>query len=226
MRRYITEMNSRTLAKVLSGCLLAAVWTAPVSLAFALAAANPPAPAAAPAPAVSDDNPYAVIVERNVFHLNPPPPPPEVAKPKVDLPVVKITGFVNIAHKTKALFTSLPKDKKDGPYYYTLKEGEKVGEGGHSLELVKIHSGESAVDILNDGVEVTLTAKEDSYKPPPGQAQGGQNGTPPPLPVGQQAAEGVPLPQRRIFRDRNTPAGEGAFQFGRHTEQPPPPAPQ
>jgi hypothetical protein len=114
-------------------------------------------------------NPYGVIVERNVFHLNPPPPPPEPAKPKLELPVVKITGFVNIAHTTKGLFVSQPKDKK-APYYYSLTEGEEVGDGDHTLKLVKIYPGQKTVDIINDGVAVTLNTKDDSYVGSPGAA--------------------------------------------------------
>ena len=99
-------------------------------------------------------------MERNIFHLNP-PPPPEPEKPKVEVPVVKISGFVNIGHKKTVLFVSQPKDKKDGPIYYSLTEGEKSADG--KLELLKIHSAEESVDVINDGVTQTaLTAKDDT----------------------------------------------------------------
>jgi hypothetical protein len=107
-------------------------------------------------------NPYSVIIERNIFHLTAPPPPPEPEKPKVELPVVKITGFVNIGSQQKVLFLSEPKDKKEGPFYYSLAEGGNGVDGSHKLELVKIHPSQDGVDVINDGVAVTLTVKDDT----------------------------------------------------------------
>jgi hypothetical protein len=115
-------------------------------------------------PANTDDssNPYSVIVDRNIFHLNPPPPPPEPEKPKVELPVIKITGFVSIGAQNRVLFSGTSKEKKETSYY-SLTEGEKSSDG--KLELVKIHPGKDAVEVLNDGVLVTLTLKDNSAQP-------------------------------------------------------------
>ena len=157
-------MNSRLPVKGWLGCLLFLIGTAWGTMPAALRAAVPPGPtpAADMAKENADDasNPYSVIVERNIFHLNPPPPPPEPEKPKVELPVVKITGFVNIGDKSKVLFLSQPKDKKEGPFYYSLAEGEKSDDG--KFELVKIHPSQDEVDVINAGVPVTLTVKDDS----------------------------------------------------------------
>lgn len=103
-------------------------------------------------------NPYAIISERNVFHLNPPPPPaPPPEAPKADLPVIKITGIVKIGDQLRALFVSEPKDKKDTPTFYNLAEGEKQG----ILEVVKIDQMGEKVDVINSGTKATLTMKED-----------------------------------------------------------------
>ena len=142
-------------------------------------------------------NPYSVIVERNIFHLNPPPPPPEPEKPKLELPVVKITGFVNNGGLTKVFFLAQPKDKKEGSSYYALVEGEKSGD--HKLEFVKIHPAQDAVDVINDGVAVTLTVKDDTLgatgAPAPAAGEHGAGA------LGQGRAPGGPgmgMPGRQI----------------------------
>src|SRR5208337_401721 len=113
--------------------------------------------------ALSQDasNPYSIISERNVFHLNPPPPPPEPEKPKLDLPVIKLSGFFKVGHKTRALFSSAPGKKEDGWTYYNLAEGEKDGV----LEVLKIEESDGKVEILNSGTRATLSLKEDSLPP-------------------------------------------------------------
>ncbi len=130
--------------------------------------------------ALSDEgsNPYAVISERNVFHLNPIPPPPEPEKPKLDLPKIKLSGFFKVGSQTRALFSSEPKKKDEGPVYYNLAEGEKEG----ILEVVKIDAENGKVDVINTGTPVTLTLKDDSLAASPAaagekpQANGGPPG--------------------------------------------------
>jgi len=160
------------------------------------------------APAADDNsNPYAIIAERNIFHLNPIPPPPEPEKPKLDLPVIKITGIIKIGNQTKAMFMSQPKDKKEENAYYTLAEGEKGSHGKDELELVKIHPSEDGVDVLNDGVPVTLSMKDDVLQPTaavsPG--PGGRTGAEPP----PQPGQGFPMPGRQMFRPPGMPGGPG-----------------
>ena len=106
-------------------------------------------------------NPYAFISQRNIFHLNPLPPPPPAEVPKPDLPVIKLSGFFKVGSVTRALFFSVPKDKKERPTYYSLCEGQ--GQG--ILKVLKINAAAGAVQILNSGAAATLTLKDDSLKP-------------------------------------------------------------
>jgi hypothetical protein len=137
-------MNFKAVSWVLGCFLLAQGWPAMADDAAAAAA-----------------NPYAVISERNVFHLNPPPPPPAPEEPpKADLPDIKLSGFLKIGKTTHALFSSFPKDKKDLPTYYDLVDGEKQG----ILEVVKIHEDKGEVEIINSGTAATLSLKDDSLE--------------------------------------------------------------
>jgi hypothetical protein len=72
--------------------------------------------------------------------------------------VIKLSGFLKIGTQTRALFSSLPKDKKDGPTYYNLADGEKDG----ILEVVRIHEDKGQVEIINSGTPATLSLKDDS----------------------------------------------------------------
>jgi hypothetical protein len=109
---------------------------------------------------VDETNPYTVISERNVFHLNPIPPPPALEPPKVELPDIKLSGFVKIGKSTHALFACISKDKKKDPIYYDLSEGQKDG----IVEVLKIREEKGEVDILNSGTPTTLTLKSDSLE--------------------------------------------------------------
>jgi hypothetical protein len=198
-------MNSSLLVKGRLGCLLFLIGTAtgtmPAALRAGIPPGMPPAPQTTKENADDASNPYSVIVERNIFHLNPPPPPPEADKPKIELPVVKITGFVNIGDTSKVLFLSQPKDKREGPFYYSLAEGEKSADG--KFELVKIHPLQDEVDVINAGVPVTLTVKDDSLgsSPAPAASPVAKEGPPPGKP-------GNGMPGRSMFPPgRSSPPG-------------------
>ncbi|MGD0812153.1 MAG: hypothetical protein ABSA83_00990 [Verrucomicrobiota bacterium] len=153
-------MNLRALVKGKWGCFLFLMGTALGAMQGGLhgAVSQSMTPVAA-----ADDasNPYSVIVEKNIFHLTTPPPPPsDTDKAKEELPVVKITGFVNIGNTSRVLFLSQPKDKKEGPFYYSLAEGEKSSDG--KFELVKISPAQDEVDVINAGVAMKLTVKDNS----------------------------------------------------------------
>jgi hypothetical protein len=168
-------MNSRLIG------WLVLVGTASAMTPAALHAALPPdtAPPAQAQNADDTGNPYSVIVERNIFRLNPPPPPPGPDLPKVELPVVKITGFLNVGRVNRVMFVSQVKGQKD-PNYYSLAENEKSSDG--KLELVKIHDSKDAVDVINDGTPVTLTVEKDGNAP---------TTTPPPAPAAPNGPPGA-----------------------------------
>jgi hypothetical protein len=148
MSEYIEKVNSRTVMGTLGCVLLVARMAAGVALA-------------SPTDGVAGANPYSVISERNVFHLMPIPPPAPPEKPKVDLPVVKLSGFVTVAQHTRALFSMTSKEKKE-MQYFNLAEGEKQD----ILEVVKIRADQGEVDIVNSGTPVTLTLRDDTLQPP------------------------------------------------------------
>jgi hypothetical protein len=186
-------MNCRAAARLL-GCLLL------------LARGGPRATAQAD----EDANPYSVISERNVFHLNPIPPPPAEEPKKEDLPEIKLSGFLKIGKSTHALFSSRPKDKKDGPIYYDLVDGEKEG----ILEVVKIHEDRGEVDILNSGTPGTLSLKNDTIKEAAPEKGAQANSLSPPRPGSQFPGGFDHLPARSAYRSpvegQNRGGGSGA----------------
>ena len=104
---------------------------------------------------VQDSNPYSVISDRNIFHLNPPPPPPAAEEPKpVDLPKVALTGFVGKGALMKVLLAIPPgKDSKESITYLTLAPGDR----DHDVQLVRIHLEKEEVEIINSGTAQTLS---------------------------------------------------------------------
>lgn len=110
--------------------------------------------------AVGDANPYAVVWERNIFHLNPEPPPPAAPTPKPpELPKVMLTGFVGKGHTMKILLAVVPKDPKEATAYLCLEPGQKE----HNVELVNIHAQKQEVEIINSGTPETLSVESNSY---------------------------------------------------------------
>jgi hypothetical protein len=109
------------------------------------------------------ENPYQVIVERNVFALNPEPQPAPVEPPKPDLPDIKLSGFVEVGGSVRALFASMPKNPKEQPLYYNLAQGETDG----ILQVVKIDFNHQEADIINSGTPMRLTMKQDGFKETP-----------------------------------------------------------
>lgn len=116
---------------------------------------------AKPGSAVTNtSNPFAAIAERNVFGLRPAPDIKlQQAPPKAPIDI-KISGFVKHAKEpTRVLLASVPKDPKQRMKFYNLGVGET--EGG--VELVKIHPGQDAVDVVIDGIPEELTVKSNSF---------------------------------------------------------------
>ncbi len=117
-----------------------------------------------------NSNPYAIIIDRNVFRLNPPPPPPSSADKKpVDLPKVYLNGIIKIGDDVRVLFSIPPKDAKGQTSYFKLAPGER----DDVLELVKIHPDQQEVDVLVSGTAMTLSMLSNSLASAGGKAAGG-----------------------------------------------------
>ncbi len=143
-------MSSRWTWACALGC------AAVTGLASALAAADGDLAETSPA----DANPYSVISDRNIFHLNPPPPPPSAddAKPP-ELSKVMLTGIMK-KHDSLEVFLAIPpKDNKETTLYLSLAPGEKQ----HDVELVRVRYDKGEVDIVNGGTAETLSVKSNSY---------------------------------------------------------------
>lgn len=111
-----------------------------------------------------NSNPYAIIVDRNVFRLVPPPPPPEAPKPPIDVPTVNLSGFRKTAKDIWVYLAMKPKDPKESWIYFSMREGEKAGKEPNTLELVKIHADAEIVDIVNSGQPMSLSLKSNSFQ--------------------------------------------------------------
>jgi hypothetical protein len=124
----------------------------------------------------TENNPYSVISDRNIFHLNPPPIVHDDAedKPPVELPKVMLTAFVGKGSSIRVLMAIPPKDSKDSIAYLNLAPGDR----DHNVQVVKIRLDKEEVDIINSGTAQTLSGKSNSYAAlaataPPGGGGGG-----------------------------------------------------
>lgn len=130
------------------------------------------------------DNPYALIVARNIFGLNPPPPPPDpnAAAPE---PTVKITpnGIMSIFGQWQVLFKASGGDKP-GEQSYMLAEGQRQDD----IEVVKIDEKAGIITFNNHGMTEKLplaNAPASSAATTPGQpAINPATGLPMPMPIG------------------------------------------
>jgi hypothetical protein len=178
-------------------------------------------------------NPYAVIIQKNAFRLNPPPPPPApAASEKQDLPVVVFSGTVAVGDQMCALLAvtikdSRKNDKSGTTSYLNLAEGETEGP----VQLLKISPDGESVDILNSGTPRTLTMKDDGFarvasasaaptppgptttrQPPPGRVA-------PPGPQGPQGAPGAPPANPAGYSYGGTMVGGGIPGAGGNSSQ-------
>ena len=122
-------------------------------------------------------NPYAGIIDRNVFALKPAPPPPLPPGPPEQPPQkIVLTGIVNAWGKKQVLFKT-PMVGKPGEApketSFMLKEGERAGE----IEILEINEVLGTVRVKNHKLEQALSLKDDGMKP-----QGGPGGGPGALP--------------------------------------------
>jgi hypothetical protein len=105
---------------------------------------------------VLPSDPYAIVVARNIFGLN--PPPPQNANPPDSNPPPKITpnGIMTILGDLQVLFKVAGTPKPGGPppadESYILSEGQRQDE----IEVVKIDEKNSIVTFNNHGETQTL----------------------------------------------------------------------
>ena len=105
-----------------------------------------------------DSNPYAAIMDRNIFRLNPVPPPKPVEEKPVDVPKVYLSGIIKVGNDVRVLFSIPPKDSKSTVSYLKLAPGES----DNGVELVNIHPDQKAVDVVVAGNNVTLSMLSNS----------------------------------------------------------------
>lgn len=159
--------------------------------------------------AVTPDNPFQSIVDRNVFGLKPPPPPPAPPEPpKPPLPPIALTGIMTGIGKKRALLEGvMPAKPPDQPKksFYTLGEGEQQDE----IKVLKIDEKANTVELTLMGVQTNLTfaAKAPPSAPAPGQPP---PGIPSPVHTGVNPAIPQPVNYNRTLPARPTRTGPEA----------------
>jgi uncharacterized membrane protein YgcG len=163
LRNYTDLMSFKAIAMTFFG----------VALAFAIPSQAISDTAPGTKPGVSQEstgasNPYAVIVDRNIFHLNAPPPPESADTKKLtDMPKVNYNGILKIGDDVHALFSIAAKDTKKSTFYCKLSPGERNSDSkDNDLELVRISPDHSQVDILINGLAMTLSMATNSAAGP------------------------------------------------------------
>lgn len=131
------------------------------------------------APALTD-NPYAAVVERNIFNLQPIPtnPPVEVKAPEPPSKIIP-NGIINIFGKVQVLFKVQSPARLGQPakeQSYVMGEGERQDE----IEVKKIDEKNATITFDNHGIVQSLELVK---------ATGGGGGVPP---TGSPGGAGVP----------------------------------
>ncbi len=165
------------------------------------------------APALTSDNSYQVIAQRNVFALKsrlPDTNPPI----KVELPNIKLQGITTILGRRQVLGKVLakPPAKEES---FVLSEGERQGE----VEVVSIDEDTRTVTLKYGGMPMTLTMKDDAVEfpaagvpvaavlpgPPPFVSSVPPIANPPPQPSGMSAeeAEVAIEVKTRLYQQKN-----------------------
>jgi hypothetical protein len=125
-------------------------------------------------------DPYATVVARNIFGLN--PPPQQITNPQDANPPVKITpnGIMTIFGEVQVLFKVAGTPKPGGPpstdESYILSEGQRQDD----IEVVKIDEKNSIVTFNNHGEtqQLPLVVTQPSSTPSPALAGGSTVGGP------------------------------------------------
>jgi hypothetical protein len=152
--------------------------------------------------AASPANPYAGIVERNVFALKPPPTPkPPDPPPKPPLPKIELTGITSIFGQKQAMGRVLVPPNLVNSFF--LSEGQREGD----VEVLEIDEKAGAVHFNNRGEPQWVSLPTNNVA---GTAGAPQRGAPPPVTVNPAASpvpampaisgapRTIPIPQRPI----------------------------
>jgi hypothetical protein len=99
---------------------------------------------------VLPDNPYAPVVVRNIFGLNPPPVVDPNATPADPPPKITLNGIMSIFGQLQVLFKVA--DKTPGQDAYILGEGQQQDE----IEVTKIDDKAGIVTFNNHGIVQVL----------------------------------------------------------------------
>lgn len=115
--------------------------------------------------AISFDNPYQGIVERNVFALKdpPPPPPPPGSDSKPSGPPITLTGITTILG-TKRAFMTLQMPGKPPEPAKPLSLMLTIGQRDGDIEVLEIDEKAGAVKINAFGAITNLTFDKNGVK--------------------------------------------------------------
>ena len=112
------------------------------------------------------ENPYNVIIERNVFGIKPPLPPPVPPPINVPAPEVKLAGITTIVDPPRAIIhwkeppkPGTPPGKEES---YIFREGEQQG----IIKVLAINVKDGSVKIENAGEPLLLTFETHGAKLP------------------------------------------------------------
>jgi hypothetical protein len=134
------------------------------------------------------DNPYAPVVERNIFGLNPPPPFTPAPPDESSLPKISPNGITDILGSLEVLFKVSSAGRPGQPSKeesYILSEGQRQDD----IEVVKINEKDGTVTFKNHGTvqELPLVAATggsapaasgspvNNFQPPPPMLNGAGN---------------------------------------------------
>lgn len=145
-------------------------------------------------------NPYAAIVDRNVFNLKPvPPPPPPAPPPEAQPTKITLLGIVSGFGPKQVMFKT-PVGTPPKETSFALGEGERAED----FEVIEINEIAGAVRIRNHGQEEALTLEKHGMKPAasapavpgvPGVPRPGAPRIPTPIPTpGRPVTSGIPVP--------------------------------
>jgi hypothetical protein len=145
---------------------------------------------------VLPNNPYAPIVVRNVFDLNP-PPPADAGQPADPPPKITPNGIMSIFGQLQVLFKVAGTAKPGQPAKdesYILSEGQRQDE----IEVIQIDEKNSLVTFNNHGIVQELPLVKAN----------------PPAVSTPMAAQGGPVPTRNLTAPNGENSGRIPGRFG------------